>query len=297
GAGGAGADSTANGGAGGNGGNGGAGGAGGLLFGRGGIGGGGGNAGGGAGGIAGAGMAGGGMAGGGMAGMSSGAGGMAGSGGTRTAGTCAFECASDDDCSNYTREFVCNPDTLRCEEPLAVCDDNDDCIPLTSGWNAPCESDLDCYSGFACIAVLDGGRCATLATGGTTCNRAGTELVAWPRFGAGGNAPVCQDLAGRCDRGACRASCVGASCNLNDRGGVCNATTGLCGCNTNPDCTGRVGVSICNTTAHVCECANDDDCDDFAGGDICVNGHCGCSGVGICDDLTPPNPAAEPVCD
>jgi hypothetical protein len=221
--------------------------------------------------------------------------GQGGSGGNRTAGTCAYQCDDPYDCTVPYREFVCNMTRMRCEDPLIVCDDNADCIPATSLWFTPCSNDTGCLAGRSCVAVLDGGRCALNATGGTTCG-AGTEPVAWQRFGAVGTVVVCQDSSGRCDRGVCRDNCSIEGCTASDRGSVCNATSGLCGCNAHSDCTGLPGVSVCNTTSHLCECANDDDCDSRNDADICVDGRCGCSGAEVCEDSNP-HYMATPVCE
>ena len=154
--------------------------------------------------------------------------GQGGSGGARFAGKCGFTCEADSyDCENAYRVFECNPTTLRCEDPLEVCDDNVDCIPFTSNWFTPCGSSNPCLAGRSCVDVGDRGRCAVNATGGGTTCATGTAPVSWPRFEAAGTAIVCQDSTGVCDRGSCRDSCAQTGCTVSNRGSVCNTTTGL----------------------------------------------------------------------
>jgi hypothetical protein len=206
-----------------------------------------------------------------------------------------LECSIDADCEAGGGEYICNS-ASRCEDPFLSCVDNDDCIPLTSDWTFPCESDSDCIEpDESCIEVFGSGRCA-LDDDPYPCED--SEPTPWPTFPAGGMVDVCEDRSGRCDNGTCRDSCVLAGCVSSSRGKVCNTTTGLCGCNTaTPDCAGIVGRPLCNTTTHLCECGSDNDCGPVAGADICVNGRCGCSGTAACNDEPNPHDNAEPVCD
>ena len=246
------------------------------------------------GGQAGGGQAGGGQAGGGQAGAggASGSAGQGGGGGVvQIAKQCKFECGDSTDCGDMYGGALdeCNPDNSLCEKPLSVCQDNEDCIPVTSGWTATC--DVTCTGGRVCVDVLGVGRCAIPVGGGCAT---GTEPQPWPRHGASGEVTVCQDVSGRCDRGLCKANCATAGCAASpDLGDRC-MPTGLCGCNTSADCTGD-GVSVCNTSAHVCECAGNQDCANVGGADVCVSGHCGCSDASVCDDVNI-YASATPVC-
>jgi hypothetical protein len=236
---------------------------------------------------------------------SGGAGGTNGSGGALEGGTpeggpeggvhpllsksCGYQCNTDADCLTGTDAgaddtYKCNPTRKRCENPIEVCNSNDDCAGQASLWIPACTGDADCFPGDVCVDAGGYGLCATPADPVDGCSFP-PEPIVRRRFGTpdAGTVTVCGSTAGRCNAHRCSIGCSDDPnfCTGAGLGPTCNATSGLCGCATNADCT-ATGVSVCNGTTHHCECATNADCAGAPGGDVCVNGSCGCSGTSIC---------------
>jgi hypothetical protein len=240
----------------------------------------------------------GGESGGGGAGTGPGGAGAGGEGGTpdTTADSCNYECMVDNDCAvGANTAYKCHLTRKRCERPELACDTHQDCTALASQWTFACANDSECTPLFeACIDVGGRGLCAF--TPYPTCFT-GVEMP-MPRFGAAGTITVCGSDAGRCDdQNRCFTGCSDSPttiCSLaNGRGTTCNATTGLCECTADVQCSAD-GVSTCNMTTHQCECVDNDDCT-VMGADECVSGRCGCSSAGECPATT--FPLATAVCE
>jgi hypothetical protein len=214
-----------------------------------------------------------------------------------TADSCKYECVDDDDClGGPSTNYKCHPTRKRCEDPSIACDSHDDCVAVASGWTFACADDNGCIAGLeACVDAGGRGVCAFTSDPTLGCFT-GAEMT-MPRFGATGMVAVCGSDAGRCDdKGQCFTGCTDALVGcpaLGGRGPNCNATTGLCECTMDTQCT-AMGVSRCNMTTHLCECASNPDCT-AAGTNECVSGRCGCASVAVCSATLFPN--ATPVCE
>jgi hypothetical protein len=216
-----------------------------------------------------------------------------------TADSCNYVCVDDDDCVvGPSMDYKCHPTRKRCERPELACDAHGDCVAFASGWTSACANDSECTPGFeACIDAGGRGLCAFLPDSTLGCFLGGTETTL-PRFGAKGMEVVCASDAGRCDdQNRCFTGCSDAPttiCSLaNGRGTTCNATTGLCECTADIQCSAD-GVSTCNMTTHQCECVGSGDCT-VMGADECVSGRCGCSSTSVCTATT--FPLATAVCE
>ena len=221
--------------------------------------------------------------------------GEAGAGGVpdMTADACKYQCQGDEECARgIDVSYKCHPTRKRCENPDFICDSHDDCVAMASLWTVACTDDSGCDAlfGEVCVDVGGRGRCAMTPDPTLGCFLGG-EATLFPKFGTLSGADVCASADGRCnDQGACFRGCSDSPCGA---GLMCNATTGLCECDANGECT-AAGVSRCNMTTHLCECATDTDCT-LSGTNKCVNGRCGCASVTVCSATLFPN--ATPVCE
>jgi hypothetical protein len=221
--------------------------------------------------------------------------GEAGAGGVpdMTANACRYQCQGDEECARGTDDsYKCHPTRKRCENPDFICDSHDDCVAMASLWTVACADDNGCDPIFAevCVDVGGRGRCAMTPDIALGCFLGGAEST-FPKFGSTGDAVVCASADGRCnDQGACFRGCSDSPCGACL---MCNATTGLCECDADGECS-AAGVSRCNMTTHLCECATDTDCT-LSGTNKCVNGRCGCASTMICSATLFPN--ATPVCE
>jgi hypothetical protein len=222
-----------------------------------------------------------------------GAGGQSGASGSgaRPAGPlCAEACKVDADCESLlpNQEFLCNPETQRCEGFASPCRSDAECIPGASQWLWNCSSDQDCYffDDDVCVNVAGAGRCARIAPApeisGGGCVFPAPDAVVLPRLGAAGTALVCSDSSQRCRAGICTPICRGQEdCYSDTNGSICDVQTGMCACERDSDCR-MPGVSRCNTAARRCECSDDGDCEGVPNTDKCIDGHCGCGSQAAC---------------
>lgn len=219
--------------------------------------------------------------------------------GVRVPKGCSYACNTDADClhgpdASADATYKCNPTRKRCENPIEMCNVNDDCLVFASFWFvSPCTSDLDCFPGDVCIDAGGAGFCATPApTDGGSCFLP-PDRVTRHRFGApdGGTIDVCGDTTGRCDKNHCFFGCDSSACSAQMGTGLtCNASSGLCECAASTECS----LGACSQQSHHCECVVNADCT-VAGQDVCVGGTCGCSSAAACPPSVFRN--APPVCD
>ncbi len=209
------------------------------------------------------------------------AGGAGGAGGAPPAGalSCGFSCEVDADCvlaSSNATTYRCNSTTHRCEDRTAACETHTDCPAIF--WTAGCTTNGDCGAMEACVAFRGTGFCATLPVDGC-----GSDIpLTLPLVAGGAAQAVCGSGDGRCIAGACQPGCALFGCF--GPGEVCNEASGVCGCETGPDCDSGVCT---NGQCARAPCATSDDCAADAaqtGLDVCVNGKCGCSSAPACVD-------------
>ncbi len=210
---------------------------------------------------------------------------------------CSYECSDDDDCdSPGILEYVCDPNTQRCQAPELTCSGHRDCVPFASSWVLACEKDDDCVTkDSVCVDAGGYGRCARAFDEASDCPLPGQVSVTRTRFGTIEDVQVCGATNGRCSDGACFLGCSGPSdCGKGD-GDSCDVESGRCTCVADTECASGE-VSHCNPDTQRCdECASDFDCFLDPARDRCVDGRCGCSSSDVCSDVI--FPAATPVCE
>jgi len=211
---------------------------------------------------------------------------------------CLERCEDDTDCyiDGAPSDFSC--EDHRClGETSSQCTEDEDCIPIFSGWYYTCSTTDDC-NGQVCIDIGEAeGRCATAPTEYVACADSNMVEGEMPLNDGTGDVIVCARLDTECNEdGYCFDPCeVDTDCEYYPGQPVCDTNTGRCVCTSDGHCAGATGASVC--VDGYCHCASDDDCLELPAADTCYDGYCGCSDVSIC--TTEPTfdgttPACEP---
>lgn len=202
--------------------------------------------------------------------------------------TCQEQCVVPSDC---LADFSCV--NGRCVYSLTPppCVEDGECVILFTGWTVDCMDDSGCSSGYACIDVNGGGRCALLASPAVdNCAPAGWTAMGYTSRQDAGVVQVCAEQRAQCVGGTCRLRCLGDNHCSTSEFPFCNTTTGSCECLAG---TCSTNASVCLNG--VCQCQLDGDC--LRGNvDRCFSGVCGCSSTAACTTLRS-HPNTSYVCD
>ena len=193
---------------------------------------------------------------------------------------CQPTCSADSDCllGGVDIGFVC----VDGQCGLPPCLDDLACQYIFGGWTDPCAATRDCAPGEACLAIDDGGLCATVATPKFTCADLGLVAITRPAV-EGRDVTVCGNLDATCTDQRCVSPCkTDADCPPELGAPHCQTATGQCICAADDDCLAALqpGFRVC--LAGVCGCSSDVDCAGGANVDTCLAGACGCSSTAAC---------------
>lgn len=191
-----------------------------------------------------------------------------------TGGVCEHTCAANEDCQapgGTDIGFICDGSTCVPAEEPDLCESDDECVPLFSGWVTPCTmGGGECAATMqVCVDLGDGsGACATAPSEFVTCDLLMQEEVERTNLDDGMPATVCANTNAACnEEGFCYLPCVDdTTCGEL----VCNVETGFCECNDDADCGegGTCDAGVCSVPG----CMDDADCmNPFNGGTIACN--------------------------
>lgn len=161
------------------------------------------------------------------------------------------------------------------------------CQEIACGEDDDCDDDLKCNASGQCVACLvdadcdddpNGSRCGD----GGNCQCASDNECEAPLGLCRSTGCVCSEdtaCAGegaeRCELGVCIACEEDDQCGLEAGGTACYApgeVEAYCGCGADDDCS--AGTPHCNATAGLCICQTDEECKDGELGVACIGGAC-----------------------
>ena len=205
---------------------------------------------------------------------------------------CQEECFSNNDC---LEDWTCNDNRCVYTSYNANCTENDECLPLLSGWTKTCNRQEDC-DGYAagtqmCISYKNQGLCAYIPGEYLTCEDLQQDQISMQAMGTGQNITVCAQTRAKCIDSYCQLSCNDDSHCTGSDYHKCNQSNGKCTC-TQGSCI--YNSSICSADG-ICRCQSNSDCTE-GNVDTCYNGFCGCSDKYICPEETS-HPGTTWVCE
>lgn len=189
-------------------------------------------------------------------------------------GICEHTCAASEDCTIAGTDvgFICEDSHCIPSDPPDLCESDDECVPLFSGWVTPCTmGGGECAATMqVCVDLGDGtGACATAPSEFVMCDLFMQEEVERTNLDDGMPATVCANTAATCnENGICYVPCVDdTTCGEF----VCNTGTGVCECDADTDC-GTDGQTCEAGACTVPGCMADTDCmNAFDGGMVACN--------------------------
>lgn len=187
-------------------------------------------------------------------------------------GVCQHTCSADEDClaAGLDIGLICTDSQCLPAEPPDLCESDEECIPLFSGWVTPCTmGGGECAATMqVCIDLGDGtGACATAPSEFVTCDLLMQAEVEQTNLDDGMPVTVCANTSATChEEGYCYVPCVDdTTCGAL----VCNVDTGVCECDSDDDCgEGTCDAGVCTVPG----CTSDEECvNPFDGGTIACN--------------------------
>jgi hypothetical protein len=189
-------------------------------------------------------------------------------------GVCEHTCSANEDClaaGGTDIGFICDGSLCVPAEEPDLCESDDECVPLFSGWVTPCTmGGGECAATMqVCVDLGDGsGACATPPSEFLTCDLLMQAEVERTNLDDGSMVTVCANTNAACgDQGFCYLPCVDdTTCGEL----VCNVETGVCECDDDADCGegGTCDAGVCSVPG----CMDDADCmNPFNGGTVACN--------------------------